>query len=232
MRAVAEHQVRVRVAADVEAAGIGEHFVIPVSRGERDDHLVTGLDGLPADLAIVCGGAAEGHHRRPPAEHLVDRGRHQGRIGAQLFLCLRMLDQRDARAGQAVAERLVPSHREQPEHVLELGHRHLAAVLVGLGQQDGHHVVPGAAPLLLREKMSVGVQVGHALTGSRIGHAALGVRDGTHRERLGGHRRSPRRVELGRGCVVGVLVADHPVGPVEQQPAILLGHAEHVGQSE
>jgi hypothetical protein len=76
VRAVAEHEVRVRVAADVEAVGIGEDFVVTVSRGERDDHLVTGPDELAADLAIVCGRAAEGHHRRPPAEHLLDRGRH------------------------------------------------------------------------------------------------------------------------------------------------------------
>jgi hypothetical protein len=232
VRAVTEHQVRVRVAADVESARICEYFGVTVGRGKGDDHLVPGPDGLAADVGVGRGRPAEGHDRRPPAEHLLDRGRHQGRIGAQLFLRLWILDQRDARAGQAIAQRLVPGHSEQPEHVLELGHRHLAAVLVRLGQQDRHHVVAGAAPLFLRQQVSVGVQVGHALAGPRVGHAAVPVRGGPRRERLGRHRRAPRRVELGRGGVVGVLVADHPVGPVEQQPAVLFRNAEHVGQGE
>ena len=59
-----------------------------------------------------------------------------------------------------------------------------------------------------------------------------GPGEGRSAKRLARHRRARGRVELGRGGVVGVLVADDPVGPVEQQPAVLLGHAEHVGQRQ
>jgi hypothetical protein len=80
--------------------------------------------------------------------------------------------------------------------------------------------------------VSVGVQVGHALAGARVGHPAVAVRDRPLAQRLPGHGRTRRQVELGRGGVVGVLVADDPVRPVEQQPAVLFGHAEHIGQGQ
>ena len=236
VRAVTEHQVRVGLAADVEPVRVAEDGLVPVGRGERDHDLVPRPNGLPAELAVLGGGPAERHHRRPPAQHLVDRDRQQGRFRPQPGLRPGMLEQRDAGAGQAVAQRLVAGHGEQPEHVLELGHGDPAppwsGALVGLGQQDRHHVVARPAPFLLGQQVGVGVQVGHALAGARVGHPAAGAGDRPERQRLARHRRAGRRVELGRGGVVGVLVADDPVGPVEQQPAVLLGHAEDVGQGQ
>ena len=37
---------------------------------------------------------------------------------------------------------------------------------------------------------------------------------------------------VGVGLVLGVLLADHPVGPVEHVVAVLLGHAEEVGDHD
>jgi hypothetical protein len=227
-----ERQVRVWVAADVETVRIGEGGFVAVGRGERDDHLVAGPDVLPAEVAVGGGGPAERHDRRPPAQHLLDRAGQQRRVRAQVVLGVGMLEQRDARAGQAVAQRLVPGHGEQPEHVLELGRRHLAAVVVGLGEQDRHHVIGRASAFLLGEQVGVGVQVRHSLAGPRIGHPARTVWHRTQLQRPFGHRRAAGGIELGRGRVVGILVTDHAVGPVEQQPAVLLRHAQHVGQGE
>ena len=100
-----------------------------------------------------------------------------------------------------------------------------------LRQQDRHHVVARMVAFVLRQQVGVGVQVWHALAGARVGHPA--VRSGSGRSASAAARwRALRRVELGRGSVVGVLVADDPVRPVEQQPAVLLRHAEHVRQGQ
>src|SRR5215469_14359649 len=123
VRAVTEHQVGIRVAADVKTVRASEDGLVAVGRGERDDYLVSFADALPAEFAVSGCRPAEDHDRRPPAQHLLGRDGHQRRIGAQFIGCVRGLKQRDARAREAVTQRLIPSHREQPEHVLELGHR-------------------------------------------------------------------------------------------------------------
>ena len=56
------------------------------SRHERDDKLVTGPHLLTAQVAAGGGGPAEGHHRRPPAQHLVHGTGQQAGIGSQLPL--------------------------------------------------------------------------------------------------------------------------------------------------
>ena len=101
-----------------------------------------------------------------------------------------------------------------------------------MGEQDRHHVVTGPPPFLLREQVRVRVQIRHALAGPRVGHPAAGPGRGPQREGLAGHRRAAGRVELGRGRVIRVLVTDDPVGPVEQQPPVLVGHPQRVGQGQ
>src|SRR5579859_948198 len=120
MRAVAEDQVRVGLAADVKAVWVGECGLVSVGRGERDDYLVSLSYALAAELAGRRCGPAEGHDRRPPPQHLLDRRGHQRRAVAQVMLRGRVLEQRDARTWDAVAQRLVPRNGQQPEHVLEL----------------------------------------------------------------------------------------------------------------
>jgi hypothetical protein len=124
VRPVAEGEVRVRCPPDVEVVRLPEDRRITVGRGERDDHLVVLPDPLPAEFVVSRRRPAERHDRGPPAQHLVNGGMQQGGVRAELALFGGVVEQGDARAGQAIAEGLVPGDREQPEHVLELGRRH------------------------------------------------------------------------------------------------------------
>src|SRR5215472_8526404 len=103
MRAMAEHNVIVGLTADVEPTGLCEGRFVSVGRGEGDDYLPAFLNALAADLAHGRRGSPEGHHRRPPPQHLLDRASHQGAVSAQVRLCIRMLKQCNTGTGQAVA---------------------------------------------------------------------------------------------------------------------------------
>jgi len=87
-------------------------------------------------------------------------------------------------------------------------------------------------PLLLSQQVCVGVQVRNSVAGPRIRHPPVCSGHWPLRQRLPGHRRAASHVELGRCGVVGILVADHPVRPVEEEPSVLTGHAKHVSQGE
>ena len=178
------------MAADVKAAGLGEDGLVTVGRGERDDHLVSFADALPAEFAFGGCRPAEGHHRRPPAQHLFDRGGHQrrdpsagrpARLGARAVRCT-------PRAGRCAVSRSRPPQtartcsRTRPPTP--------AAIVVHLCQQDRHHVIPRMAALFLGEQVGVGVQVRHAFPGPRVRHPAIAAWRGPQRQCLPGHGRA------------------------------------------
>src|SRR6202020_921260 len=66
--AAAEADVRIGVAAQVKALGMLEHVGVVVARGVEHHHFLASPDGLPADLDILCGRAAERHYRAGPAD--------------------------------------------------------------------------------------------------------------------------------------------------------------------
>src|SRR5215469_209111 len=108
MRAMAEHKVVVGLTADVELNWLCEGSFVSVGRGEGDNYLLSFLNALAADLARGGRGSPEGHDRRPPPQHLLDRARHHGAVSAQVLLCIRMLKQCNTGARQAVAHGLIP----------------------------------------------------------------------------------------------------------------------------
>ena len=99
MHTVAERQVLVRVAADVELVGVGEHLFVAVARdvGQVDGFALGDLHA--AHLGVLLRGAHELLDRHHPADHLLDRRgqqplwrgalrhgrqhpeRHRGRLG-------------------------------------------------------------------------------------------------------------------------------------------------------
>ena len=82
--------------------------------------------------------------------------------------------------------------------------------------------------------MRVRVHVGEALPRARVGHASVGAGAdaGAHLTRAPCHLGAARRVEGVGGGVLAVLIADHPVRPVEQQHPVLGGHTHDVGEGQ
>ena len=62
-----------------KANGLVEHGLVAVGRDVPHDDLVAGLDLLAAELVVLQRGAAEVHHRRGPAQDLLDGARQQAR---------------------------------------------------------------------------------------------------------------------------------------------------------
>src|SRR5437016_3629349 len=71
------------------------------------------LDLRAANLDVLGSGAAELNHRADPADHLLDRRRHEVRVTAELLELGGILDQREQAAGRGVPRRLVPGDDEE-----------------------------------------------------------------------------------------------------------------------
>ena len=91
--ATAERYVVVGRARDVEGVGIGEHGLVPVGRGMPEHDLVPLLECLPPEFGVGHHGAAEVHHGRDEAQHLLDRTREEAAVLAQLFPLLGMVEE-------------------------------------------------------------------------------------------------------------------------------------------
>ena len=146
VRAVAEGHVVVRRAAHVEGAGGRAELGLVAVGGRVDqEQRVTGGDRRAAELGVGDRGAHERRHRRGPAQHLLDGGREQRRVGGQPVELLGVLGQRDQRARDGVAGGLVAGHEQLDEEHAELvvGER-LAVLLVG--GEHRHDVVARLLP--------------------------------------------------------------------------------------
>lgn len=116
MRALAEREVVVRVALDVEAVRVGELALVVVGRYVVTDHLVARSDVPSRQLAR--GGAAGRQHRRVHPQHLLDRRRQQRGAGPQPAVGLGVLHERKYATRQGATRRVVPGdHQEEEEHL-------------------------------------------------------------------------------------------------------------------
>ena len=77
VHAVTEAEVRIRVAAEVEAERIGEHVLVAVRRRFPEHHLVAGVHGLAAQVEVTRRGATVVRGRVGPAHDLLDRARRR-----------------------------------------------------------------------------------------------------------------------------------------------------------
>ena len=154
---------------------------------------------MPLDLEVDHGRAAEVHHGGDEAEHLVDGGRQEGAVGQQALPLLGVQEEGVHGARHQVAGGLVAGHGEEEEEELELELAQLLAVDLDVGEH-AHEVGVGVDALLAEELGGVGVE----------------LHGGDHGL-------------FGLGLVLGVLVADHAVGPLEHAVAVLLGDAEELG---
>ena len=96
---------------------------------------------LAAQLDVVGRGAAEVHHRRAPAQHLLDRGADERPVGPQLRELVGVLVQGDHPVRDEVAGGLVAGDREQQEEQVDLEVGEPLAVDLGLGEDADEVVV-------------------------------------------------------------------------------------------
>ena len=195
----AEGHVGVGVAGDVEDLRVIEDGLVAVGRDVEEHHLGVGLDGLAAELEVLSGLAPEVHDRGHVAQHLLDGRRQERAVVAEQFPLVGIVEEGGHPPRDQISGGLVAGHGEEEEEQLELHVGELLPVDVHAGQH-AHQVVVGIGPLGGEQLGGVGVQL---------------------------HGRLWRF--LLAGLVLGILVADHPVGPVEHPVPVLVGHAEELG---
>ena len=171
----AERDVVVRVPGDVEAVGIVERALVAVGRRVHEHHPLAGGDLPAVDLGVGGRPARELHDGADPAQQLLDRGRHQCRVGAQPFELLGVFEQHDGAGGDQVAGRLAPRVLQEHEEEVDLQLRERLALDLG-GEQHAEQVVARLRPPLLAQPVGV-----HEHRGRGVG-ALLG-RDRSRRTR-------------------------------------------------
>ena len=149
MDAVAEGEVRVRIARDVEAERVGEDALVAVRGRVPERDLVAGADRLAAERDVARRGAAVVGGGARPAQDLLDGAGHERPVGAQRAHLLGMLGEREQAAGDRVARGLGAGDEQQRQERDDLGVRRGGAGSVrvrDLGVHDEReHVVARAA---------------------------------------------------------------------------------------
>ena len=100
--AVAEGEVGVGAAPEVEADRVDEDLLVPVGRALPEQHLVPGPDRVARQVGGDRGGAPLGRRGRGPAQDLLDRRRQQAEVGPQGGQLVGVVDQRGEAAGDGV----------------------------------------------------------------------------------------------------------------------------------
>ncbi len=239
MRTVAEGQVGSGVAPDVEGVRVARRRPRPgwPRRTTRRPcrPAATGRPAISVSRVAVRRNTMTGVHQRSISSTAAGMPSGSARSRRCVSGCSSSAMQS---TGDAVAQGLVAGDGEQPEEVLELldADAAVAATVAATSSRCAMRIdmtsSPGSARLRSPSARGIRVEVGHALAGARVGHPAVCVGPGAQGERRAGQVRAARRVEGRADGVVGVLPADDAVGPVEEQPAVLRGHPEHVGERE
>ena len=202
MGAIAERQVRIGVALDVEAIRVGEDPLVAVGGRVDHHHLVALRDPLAGDAGRPSGRTPKLDGGRRVTQHLLDRARQQRQVGHELLPLIVVLgEQRDA-GGDESARGLVAGDHQQLEEAIQVAVAE--ALSVDLGVYDrAPHVVGRMRALLLSPRAGI-------------------------REHL--RERGDERFRV--ASVFGVVESDEPVRPAVEQVAVIPWDAEDVGQDE
>ena len=198
--AVAEGQVRVGIAGDVEAVRVDEHGLVPVGGRVVDLYLVVLGDVLAGQFEVAGGGPAELDDRRGEPQHLFQRGRQQAQVVAEPDELTGVLRQGQQRVRQQVAGGVVARDHQQLEEPVEVVVGEPVAVDLGVDDR-APHVAGGVRPLFRGALPAVGEHL------AERGHECLRI-----------------------AAVFWVVQADQGVRPLEQQMPVLGAHTEHIRQ--
>ena len=147
MGAVAEGQVRVWIAGDVEAIRVGEHGLVPVGGRVVDLYLVVLGDVLAGQFEVAGGGPAELDDRRGEPQHLFQRGRQQAQVVAEPGELTGVLRQGQQRVRQQVAGGVVARDHQQLEEPVEVPVREALAVDLCI-RDRAPQIVAGVRPII------------------------------------------------------------------------------------
>ncbi len=167
---MAEGQMGVGGAVEVQDVGVRELLLVAVGGAERDDHRVPGRHGGAVQVAVGSeeppGGELE---RAVVAEEFLDRPGEQAgfgdglvrvEAGAQPVQLVRVAQQGDQHGGDLVGDRLLAGDQQLEHHGGELLGAQLAGVAGGDEPAEQVHVGPGGV-------------VGGTLVGDHVGDVAL-----------------------------------------------------------
>ena len=160
MGAVAEGDMLVGRALDVEREGVGEYRFVAVAGGIAEHHPVALGDPGTGDLGVFRGRAHEVLHRRDPADALLDQTGDQRRVGLDLGQLGRVLQHRPHGATGGVGGGVVAGRGGDDVVGQGLQHAQRRAVDLGVGQ-DGGQVFPGQLAAVLAHLGEVGHQFAH-----------------------------------------------------------------------
>ncbi len=173
--AVAERDVVVDAAVDVEAIGIGELALVAIGGAGEQQHLRAGGHDLAVQLDVAGRPSALHRRRRLEAQELLDRVRDQPAVGGELLALLGVLGQDDRREAEQPRDRLGPRADDEVREVAGLcvGEPANGAVVVGdlrVGE-IGEHVVDGLPATLLELTREVLVEPDHGVQRHVVDHA-------------------------------------------------------------
>ncbi len=189
-------------AIDNEAIRLLDRVFVPVPRDVPHHHLITGTDGLAAQLRIRQCRAPHVNDRRLVTDDFRHQRGDQRRVLSQLAILVGELVQRQQPAGHRIARGVVAADDQQRQVAHELAQRHLSRRLAM--RQHREQIEFG------RLARSLGVQRGHVLRHAPQFLEAL---------LLGMHRR------VGR-----VDIADRHIGPIGQFAPLLPREVEQSRQ--
>ena len=140
MDAVAEREVRVGIAPDVEGLRVGELRRVAVGRAHQQQDPVAGLDRLIGNRHVLARDSHRPLQRAVVAQALLDAGLHVRRLVAQQAELLGQPQERRQRVADQVLGRLVAGVDEQDARVQHVvaGQRRVVALDL---HQPAHHVV-------------------------------------------------------------------------------------------
>jgi hypothetical protein len=192
--AVAEGEVLVGGAADVEAVGVGDERGVAVGGGEVEEQALADLESLAAELEGLVDPPRNDLHGGVVAEHLLDGGGDEGGVVAQGGPLLGVAGEGPRAVADQVAGGLVAGEQQHGGEHQQLGLAEVLAVVLG-GTQGGQQVVLRLGAARGDQRGDVGGELVEA-PGDRGELAGRGSRArGTRRSsrRRGGPGPGPRR---------------------------------------
>lgn len=172
MRAVAEAEVAIGDAVEIETVGIGELALVAVGGAEQEQHLLAVRDGDPVQGNRARGRATQASHRRLQAQELFDRLRDLSRLNGKAVGDLRVRRQQRHAVADEIRRRLDTADDDVEAEAEDLRGGQVSAVDVG-GDECADQVVRRPSAPALDEVVEIGVQLTHRAMVLRVKVAPL-----------------------------------------------------------